>query len=114
MTKPIRVQRRRAKGWKMPTNTVCVDRSTKWGNPFKVGPGRAQDYAVELFGRMLTGWICICDSPTAEEQEAYRAMVIRDGHELRGKNLACWCRPDQKCHADVLLDLKHEALQSAE
>jgi hypothetical protein len=25
--------------------------------------------------------------------------------ELAGKNLACWCRPDQPCHADVLLEL---------
>ncbi len=24
---------------------------------------------------------------------------------LKGKNLACWCRLDQCCHADVLLDL---------
>jgi hypothetical protein len=26
-------------------------------------------------------------------------------HELRGKNLACWCRPGATCHADVLLEL---------
>lgn len=25
--------------------------------------------------------------------------------ELRGKDLACWCRLDQPCHADVLLEL---------
>lgn len=24
---------------------------------------------------------------------------------LRGKDLACWCRLDQPCHADVLLEL---------
>jgi hypothetical protein len=24
---------------------------------------------------------------------------------LRGKNLACWCRLDQPCHADVLLEI---------
>lgn len=24
---------------------------------------------------------------------------------LRGHNLACWCRPDAACHADVYLDL---------
>jgi hypothetical protein len=32
--KPIRVQRKRAKGWKMPPNTVSVTRPGKWGNPF--------------------------------------------------------------------------------
>lgn len=90
----------------MPPNTICVDRSTKWGNPFKVRPARAHDYAVTLFGHMLSGFIAVCDDPTMEEQEAYREMVMRDAHELRGKNLACWCRLDQKCHADLLLKLR--------
>lgn len=26
-----------------------------------------------------------------------------DVSALRGKNLACWCQPDQPCHADTLL-----------
>jgi hypothetical protein len=25
-------------------------------------------------------------------------------HTLKGHDLACWCRPDQACHADVLLE----------
>jgi hypothetical protein len=25
--------------------------------------------------------------------------------DLAGKNLACWCKPGEPCHADVLLDL---------
>jgi hypothetical protein len=25
--------------------------------------------------------------------------------ELRGKDLACWCKPGEPCHADVLLEL---------
>lgn len=28
-----------------------------------------------------------------------------DVRELHGKDLACWCRLDQECHADVLLRL---------
>lgn len=108
---PVRVQRRRAKGWKMPANTTCVDRSTKWGNPFKVGPGRTREYAVKLFANMLAGYICVsCDSPTPEEQQAYRDMVRRDHEELRGKNLACWCPLGSPCHADMLLGLAHDKL----
>jgi hypothetical protein len=31
---------------------------------------------------------------------------LRDvAKELRGKNLACWCKPGEPCHADVLLEL---------
>ena len=104
--KPQRIQISRRKGWRMPPNTVKVDRTTKWGNPFKVGSGCTHDYAVTLFTHMLAGNIAIVDSPSMEEQEAYRAMIRRDAHELQGKNLACWCRPDQRCHADVLLQLK--------
>lgn len=37
---PERIQLRRTKGWRMPPDTVKVDRTTKWGNPFVVGkPG---------------------------------------------------------------------------
>ena len=106
---PERVQLKRAKGWKMPANTVKVDRTTKWGNPFKVQPGRAAEYAVTLFARMLQGYAAVADDPSVDEQIAYREMVKRDAHELRGKNLACWCRPGQPCHADVLLQINHTA-----
>lgn len=32
--KPQRIQLSRRKGWKMPPNTVKVDRATAFGNPF--------------------------------------------------------------------------------
>jgi hypothetical protein len=42
--------------------------------------------------------------------ELYRAhlrehpeLVEQARRELAGHDLACWCRPDQECHADVLL-----------
>lgn len=35
--RPVRVQLRRLKGWRMPENTVKVCRPSKWGNPWKVG-----------------------------------------------------------------------------
>lgn len=34
---PIRIQRKRSKGWKMPENTVYVGRPTRWGNRYLVG-----------------------------------------------------------------------------
>jgi hypothetical protein len=35
---------------------------------------------------------------------AYRAMVVACRHEIKGKNLACWCGVGP-CHADVLLEV---------
>lgn len=37
-----------------------------------------------------------------------RRMVLDRLQELRGHDLACWCRLDQPCHADVLLGLANE------
>lgn len=34
---PKRIQRKRAKGWRMPQGAVYVGRPTKWGNPWRVG-----------------------------------------------------------------------------
>jgi hypothetical protein len=34
MSKPKRIQRSRAKGWKMPAKAIYVGRPTVWGNPY--------------------------------------------------------------------------------
>lgn len=102
--KPQRLQRKRTKGYRLPEGTICVTRGTKWGNPYKPGstqwcPGqgrilvRDKEHAVELYRRN------VCD-PVAG---AIFRQTVRQ--ELRGKNLACYCKPGAVCHADVLLEL---------
>ncbi len=101
---PERIQLSRAKGWRMPPNTVKVDRSTKWGNPWAVAkpafdgrcPIDAQG-AVGMFSDML-------GDDEKRLAAGYPCRSIIDMH-LRGKNLACWCPPGSPCHADVLLSL---------
>lgn len=97
---PERVQLKRSKGWKMPENTVRVDRSTRWGNPFRIGePGYSTaELAVARYRASLT-------MAPAPHPESYMGQILRDLDQLRGKNLACWCPLDQPCHADVLLEL---------
>ncbi len=97
MAVPVRIQRKRTKGWKMPENTVYVGRKTKWGNPFRVGTStplhcNSADEAVTEYRVWIT------ESPNGKR-------LRRDINELRGKNLACWCPLDQPCHADVLLEI---------
>ena len=36
MEAPKRIQMRRTKGWRMPDDAIKVDRTTKWGNWYKV------------------------------------------------------------------------------
>ena len=99
MSTPIRIQLRRAKGWRMPPNTVKVDRSTRWGNPYRLhGDGYPMTPAVAVgcFTALVNagqGWVM-------RDQLTDLDDVRR---ELAGKNLACWCPLDQPCHADVLL-----------
>lgn len=101
---PVRVQRRRAKGWRMPENTVYVGRPTKWGNPFKPGRhGTAKD-CVDLYQLAAGGLLCVStDRSTIDAQKRLQKAVASDLDELRGKSLACFCRTDRPCHADVLL-----------
>lgn len=113
---PVRVQLSRTKGWRMPPDTVKVDRSTPFGNPFNLDVfGRPQ--AIALHHRWLTtGHVAAAEiaaihpKTTVAEMAERRKHVLAHLPELRGKNLACWCslpapgEPDL-CHAALLLKL---------
>jgi hypothetical protein len=104
--KPQRIQLKRIKGWRMPDNTVKVDRSTQWGNPFKVhgagtGSRMTAEDSVFFFRQKLEEEGLVLSKLTCITPEDIR-------RELRGKNLACWCPLDQPCHADVLLELAND------
>ena len=94
-----RVQLSRRKGWKMPDGVVNVARPSRWGNPFKVGADRTQREAVRAFRAWLT-----VDGVHAGLPER-KAWILGHLGELRGKSLACWCKPGTACHADVLMEL---------
>lgn len=81
-----------------PTDAVYVGRPTKWGNPYAIG-----SYVQGLQGRVRV------DRETAIF--LYHQWLVRHPeylaaakHELRGKDLVCWCAP-LACHADVLLEV---------
>ena len=93
MSKPKRIQRSRAKGWKMPANAIYIGRPTVLGNPYVVG------------SELMNG-----ETLTAEKAIALYEQHLADNfserdirHCLHDKDLACWCALDQPCHADVLL-----------
>ncbi len=105
-----RVQLKRTKGWRMPENTVKVDRTTRWGNQIVVGsdrgighrPWTAED-AVQAFRDEME--YAVSDKASGEPP--------LDLSPLRGKNLACWCAihrngQPEPCHADVLLSLAND------
>jgi len=89
--KPKRIQRKRIKGWHKPPNTIYVGRGKgeygKWGNPYQ-----AKDKLTAVI-RYISVFLFTAPVPFFEE--------IRS--ELKGKNLMCWCKLGDMCHADVLL-----------
>lgn len=98
---PIRLQRKRTKGWRKPPNTVYVGRGSKWANPHR---------ALLTVARSADGSF---RGITAEEAVArYREdlpYLLASAHldilELKGKNLMCWCDLGAPCHADILLEI---------
>ncbi|MFB4265341.1 DUF4326 domain-containing protein [Nonomuraea sp. GTA35] len=128
---PQRIQRRRTKGYRLPEGAVCVDRSTRWGNPFKVGalvmePGSYASPACPYDGFMEPGtyqWTGLGGPYTYEirrvrdaadaaalfrpyvafHDDVYPPEEIR--RDLGGRDLACWCKVGTPCHGDERIRL---------
>lgn len=119
MTAPVRLQLSLRKGFNLQalsiaTNglpAVSVARPSQYGNPWIVGP---------IACGCRTPWECThnrfrCEN-VADAVDAHREWTMQWSETakecmraaLRGRNLACWCRLDAPCHADVLLELANQ------
>jgi hypothetical protein len=96
---PERIQLSRKKGWRMPPDTVRVDRSSRFGNPFRA-TGHTPQQVVDAFRGRIEG---------AHVTEAWD-MQQAARRDLRGKNLACWRKLGAPCHADILLELANRPM----
>lgn len=105
MSKPKRIQRRRSKGFKLPPDTICINRPTKWGNPFIVGIDGTQKECVSLFSKLCAGMVCVTSKASIKDQEESLKHLSVNIKNLKGKNLACFCKEETPCHGDILLIL---------
>lgn len=106
---PQRIQLSRVSGFRLQAASLAlngrpavkVDRTTRWGNPFRVGhPGGAYTAKVET---RRHAWQLYASA--VEEQPR---LIAAAREFLAGKNLACWCPlpapgAHDECHAAVLL-----------
>jgi hypothetical protein len=78
--------------WRKDPDAVFVGRPTRWGNPYK-----ASEYGL---------WECL----RLYEDHVTRMLQGEPGwfNPLIGKNLVCYCKLDQPCHADILLKIISE------
>ena len=94
MTKPVRLRLSRKRGFNLQRYSravnglaaVSVARPSFWGNDFIVGRDGTVRQCVAKYRKSII---------------PVRSILT---HELRGKNLACWCGKGP-CHADVLLEI---------
>ena len=91
----------------MPPGAIYVGRPGEFGNPFAhedTGVAVAM-YGAWLRGGLRTARMTDCRKVLSGPLHERRARILANMHWLRGKHLACWCRLDQPCHADVLLEI---------
>lgn len=74
---------------------VYIGRPSKWGNPFSHKEGTKAQFRVATREEAIQKFV---------EWIAQQDDLLADVHELKGKVLGCWCKP-QACHGDVLAEL---------
>lgn len=94
---PVRIQRKREKGWRLPENTVCVTRGTHYGNPYKIDAYITRELSLTHFRNHLN----LMKQRDPCRYEDYISP-------LRGKNVACFCAKTERCHGDILLEFANE------
>lgn len=108
---PQRIQRRRARGWRIPDGAVIVDRTSRFGNPFRIADAVEANYehparaCVSHFTAWLEGHSAYQDTYTVGARTFDRRWMRAHLADLAGRDLACTCPPGAPCHADVLLKL---------
>lgn len=127
---PLRIQRKRLRGSRMPPGSRYVGRPTKYGNPFRLY-GDNEYLRCDASHRrvILTPWVIFDHDQDIRNNPVTPGMVVdhyrrwltgefnesgivrpceltqSDFAELRGLKLACFCPLTKPCHADVLAEL---------
>ena len=121
---PVRIQRKRTKGWRMPGGAINVTRPGPWGNPFIVSKCSAADcragaghwHCFDMDAQLLGREQILVPFETKIDAAHMAVALFRDKKltphrqdrarsDLRGRDLACWCPLSSACHADVLAEL---------
>lgn len=132
---PVRIQRSRQHKQVSPNDlpVVYVGRGSRWGNPFRLVKYSDGKWAIKCESdnnqiKVLTK-LCHAVYDTREEAakdavRCYSNWLLPYTHEgtldeflqsqavledallsLKNKNLSCWCKKEETCHADFLLKL---------
>jgi hypothetical protein len=130
MESPKRITRLHKKGFKLPENTVCVHRPSIYSSPFAAAYIEATHdtfggyYRIVIrpkneserlkLEQIVTAYPFSYGTKKEAQQAAvncYRDLMnsgthrIYDLEDLRGKNLADWCKEGTPCHIGVIFEV---------
>eukprot|EP00475_Leptophrys_vorax_P009552 TRINITY_DN16322_c0_g1_i1.p1 TRINITY_DN16322_c0_g1~~TRINITY_DN16322_c0_g1_i1.p1 ORF type:complete len:137 (-),score=26.31 TRINITY_DN16322_c0_g1_i1:97-459(-) len=73
-------------------------RASIWANPFKISSTNSREQVVRDYEAYIRQKLTLGEIPLEE--------LLK----LNGKNLGCWCHPEQ-CHGDILVKLVKENIK---
>jgi len=76
----------------IPKDAVLIDRTTFWGNMFKMENENERNMVCDQF----ENWI-----------KHFPGVIKKAKKDLAGKDLVCWCHP-KRCHGETLLRIANE------
>lgn len=81
---------------KRDSHDVYIGRPSEWGNPFSHKPCTAAEVQVASLDEAIAEYETYF-LQRVDTDAGFRARTL----ELKGKRLACWCKPG-RCHGDVI------------
>ncbi len=75
----------------IPSGAVYIGRGSKWGNPYPITEDDSREDVIKLYEDLIV--------------PLFGKSQIQ--HELKGKDLVCFCAP-KACHGDILLRIANE------
>ena len=80
---------------------LYIGRGSKWGNPYThiKDKNTLAKFVVGTREEAITKY---------REYILSKPELMNSLHELEGKVLGCFCKPDKSCHGDILLELLSE------
>ena len=71
---------------------ILIGRPSKWGNPYSHKEGTLAEFKVSTRKEAIEKF---------EEYLLNNKELMESLHELKGKTIACWCKP-LPCHGDII------------
>jgi hypothetical protein len=81
-----RVQRKRERGYRLPPNTLCVTRGTRWGNYSPSGTAESFREWIRNKPELIRDFLLVCEMKRIE-------------------HIACFCPLENECHGDVWIEV---------